>query len=505
VTARTAILLGVLAAAYVVVLTHFSPLALQDFPNHLARAVVIADLIFHHGREFGSTFSFQFQLAPYILGDLVLAGAVELFGAATAAALWCVLAFLALPAALVLYLRALRVPPDVEFLLLALSLYLATDAFFVLGFLSFRLAVAFILIALALVEGLRREASAALYAVFVLVVITGYLVHMTTIVFLAAAMTVSALVRLRFRTTSLEREALLFLPVALVLAWQFLAAGGYRDSHDVVTELYVWGTPLSKSLNLLWDLRRYRASWDALTGVLLLASLWSARGAFARRALLEPATLELWALAVTFLGIYLVLPYTYAQAAFVDVRALALLPIFAILALAATRDGTGANATVRATTVVLTALLALVNLAYLTRELDKASTWLRPYRALVSLVPRGSTVLPVYTASKEGGIRPLLHVAEFLVIDRTAVSPYLFTGDTGAPMTYFRYRHRPYAPDEEWYTRHLDAVEWHQVAADYGFILVMKPFDFKRISVDPVSISSNVAGSLLTLPRPPAP
>ena len=499
---RQALLLGVLAAAYVIVLTYFAPLPLQDFPNHLARAVVMADLIFHHGREFGSAFSFQLQLAPYILGDLVLAGAVEVLGAARAGALWCGFAFLSLPFALALYLRALRVRADAEFLLLALSLYFATDAFFVLGFLSFRFAVAFVLIALAFVEALRREFSMRRYAGFALIVVAGYLVHVTVIIFIAAAVAISALVRLRSRTSSQQREALLLAPVIIVLGWHFLGASRYHEASDLVSEVYAWETPLFKTVNLAWDFRRYSLRWDALMGALVIASLLSFRRPNLR-ALLNPATIELWALAATFLGIYLVLPYTYAQAAFIDVRALALLPIFVILAFVATPETGSGSSAARPATLVLASALALANLGYLAHEFDKLGKWLRPYRALMASVPQGTTVLPVYTAAKIGATRPLLHVAEFLVIDRSAITPYLFTGDTGAPMTYFRYRHRPYAPDEEWYTRHLDAVDWGQVSADYQSLLVMKPFDFARISVHPAEITSNSVASLLSLPQPP--
>src|SRR5581483_6893839 len=228
-------------------------------------------------------------------------------------------AFLSLPFALALYLRALRVAADVEFLVLALSLYLATDTFFVLGFLSFRFAVAFVFIALALIETLRREFTTARYVGFVLILVAGYLVHITTAVFLAAAFAVSSLLRLRLRS-----EALIFVPIAAVLGWHFLGASRYHAAGDLVSEVYEWGTPLTKTLNLAWDMRRYRPTWDALAGVLCVASVLSVRPVLSRRALVHPATLELWALVMTFLGLYLLLPYTYAQAAFVDVRALAL-------------------------------------------------------------------------------------------------------------------------------------------------------------------------------------
>jgi len=71
-------------------------------------------------------------------------------------------------------------------------------------------------------------------------------------------------------------------------------------------------------------------------------------------------------------------------------------------------------------------------------------------------------------------------------------------------MTYFRYRHRPYAPDEEWYTRDLGPVDWARISSDYQSILIMKPFDFGRISVHPTAITSNSAASLLILSQSPA-
>ncbi len=80
--------------AYAGVLIWLSPLALQDYPNHLARVFVLSDLIFHHGAHFGEQFQYRFLAIPYILGDLLLAGAVALFGIGGAAALWTTVVFL---------------------------------------------------------------------------------------------------------------------------------------------------------------------------------------------------------------------------------------------------------------------------------------------------------------------------------------------------------------------------------------------------------------------------
>jgi hypothetical protein len=143
--------------AYGALFIHFSPLALQDNPNHLARAAILADLIYRHGQIYGHAFSYHFLAIPYVLGDLLIATLAYLVGPAAAWIVWTLLAFLALPGALLVYSRAKRATPTATLLLLLLSIYFSTDAFFVLGFLSFRLGVAFVFLGLGVVELLRQR------------------------------------------------------------------------------------------------------------------------------------------------------------------------------------------------------------------------------------------------------------------------------------------------------------------------------------------------------------
>src|SRR4051812_9158735 len=53
-------------------------LPLQDLPNHAARGLVMADLLFHHGREFGDRFELHLEPQPYLLGDLLLSVLTQL-------------------------------------------------------------------------------------------------------------------------------------------------------------------------------------------------------------------------------------------------------------------------------------------------------------------------------------------------------------------------------------------------------------------------------------------
>ncbi len=69
-----------LLAAYCVLFVLLSPLPVQDFPDHLARAVALDDLLFHGGTRFGAIFHFHLEWIPYLLGDLILTVAVAMLG-----------------------------------------------------------------------------------------------------------------------------------------------------------------------------------------------------------------------------------------------------------------------------------------------------------------------------------------------------------------------------------------------------------------------------------------
>ena len=131
-----------LGAAYAALLWSLDGLPYEDFPNHLSRAVVVADLLFHAGQRFRDLFTFKLALNPYILGDLALASMVEVLGPYAAGRLWMVLVAASLPLSLMVYLRATGHSAYGILVAGMVGLYLGTDWFFVNGFTAFRLAVA---------------------------------------------------------------------------------------------------------------------------------------------------------------------------------------------------------------------------------------------------------------------------------------------------------------------------------------------------------------------------
>ena len=521
-TQRLAWTAGVaLLAAYCLMFVLLSPLPVQDFPDHLARAVAMNDLLFHAGARFGDIFHFHLEWIPYLLGDLILTAAVAVLGTTGGAAFWVVLVFLSLPAATLFYLRVRGIEPRGRTLMLLVSLYLATDWFFLMGFLSFRVAIAMLIVTLGLVELLRRRWSYALLGLYAGMVILDYLMHLSPVIFLVAALGSTGLLRLHWRTTRLRTELALFVPVLAVLAWHFTVGVSYREPGDPVVGPYFWGTWYSKFARIGSEFFHFAPYIDILLVLMLAACLLVRTGIARGRDLRQPLVLELLALSALFLAMYFVLPLGYADAFYVDTRPLPLASFFfiaACLALPSPRpERSGGNPEKRqwrdagrpetqprrATVAALLATgLALGNLAYLARHFIAERAWLAQYRAVVAAIPEHGRVLPVYTHGREGSVVPFLHVSGFVSMDRAAVEPYVFAGDNGNPMKYFRYNHRPYDPPEVWYGDiPRDPVSWRTVARDYDFLMVTKPFDPAVFQLATRKVAENSTATLLAIQK----
>jgi hypothetical protein len=503
VTTRTARLFALVVLAYIAVFAWFSPLLLQDYPNHLARAVVMADLLFRHGAEFGQSFQFHFLLTPYVSGDLVLAPLVYLTGVKAAAAIWAILTFVSLPAALYAYLRVRRASAEVTLLMLFISLYLSTDTFFLMGFFEFKLSIALTLVALAMVELLRQQWSGARFGIFAALVVLTYLTHLAAIAFIGAAVGVSAVWRAVLGKSRIDRELFLLTPIIFVLVWHVVAAIGYRQPDDIVEQGTEWSTFASKIARLSWDFVRYGRRPDFVLIATLLAFLMfyaAGRRVWGKEGIAIPQVLEPLGYAVLFVGLYIVLPFAQTEASYIDVRALALAPFFVVIGLLNLPPSTAPSASRLNAPLWLAVAVACINLGYLAFHFQKDRVWVAQYRAIVAGIPAKSTVLPVFTDKRAGNVFKHLHAASFAVIDRDALIPYLFSGNNGNPMKYFRYVHRPYAPNELWYPAHGDhEVDWPQVSRQYQYLLISKPFEASRIPIRTRTVAENDAAALLAV------
>jgi hypothetical protein len=498
------------AAAYIALIVPLTSFPMQDYANHVARAHIMADIFFHHGADFGRFFEVHLAPVPYVLPDLLLMAAVEVLGPGIGAGLFTSLVILSLPCALLFYAHVVNLPSRARPFVLLVGLYLSTDWFFLVGFLAFRLALALIVVSLAIAELLRRNWSVPAYIAYIAVLVLGFLTHLSAPVFVAAAIGVSALVRLWFRTTTFKREIALGAPIALLFAWYFAALA--RPDEAVNAWEYDSARPTLRQLagmkirNLPAEF--FSFDWHLATLPLLLFAaclLWPVRRELNSSALRRPAVVEQLVLAAAFLGVYFVLPTDYVNSSYVDIRALpmvTLLLLCACLRLAEVRAGLGGLGVLG-----LAALLAVTNLVYVALPLVRNNTWINSYRAVAASIPKGSYVLPVHTETRQPH---LLHVASHIVLDRGAVIPYLFSLESGAPMTYFRYKNPRYAPDHQWYRAQRSAapvagseVNWNRIDCDYDFLLVTMPFDPRLIGVPAVTVASNEAATLLAIDKRP--
>jgi hypothetical protein len=502
---------AVICAAYLAFIVPLTSFPMQDYANHVARAQIMADLFFHHGADFGRFFEVHLAPVPYVLPDLILMGAVEVFGPNVGAGLFTGLVILALPCALLFYAHVVNLPWRARPFVVLVGLYLSTDWFFLVGFLAFRLAVALIVVSLAIAEMLRRRWSVPAYIAYIVVLVLGFLTHLSAPVFIGAAIGASALVRLWFRTTTLRREIALCAPIAVLFALYFALMA--RPHEAVNAWQYDSAGPTLRQL-VGMKIRSLPAEfltfdWHLATPTLLLFAaclLLPVRRELSSSGLRRPAVVEQLVLAAAFLGIYFVLPTDYVNSSYVDIRALPMISLallFACLRLSAE----GAAGLGGLGVVGLAALLAVTNLVYVARPLVSNNAWINRYRAVAASIPKGSYVLPVHTETRQPH---LLHAASNIVLDRGAVIPYLFSLESGAPMTYFNYKHPRYAPDHQWYraqrgggTATDGAVNWNQIDCDYDFLLVTMPFDPHLIGVPTVTVAANEAATLLAVDKRP--
>lgn len=305
-------------------------LPLQDFPNHLARALVIADLLFDHGRHFAGVYSFRFLWAPYILSDLAPAALAAVGGPSLAATVLSAALILSLPVAVLLYLDSCGLSRERRPIAWLIALYLATDWFFVKGFIAFRLAIPALLIALACLRRVRRRFSWKGYLAYVGAIAVGYGLHLSAIAFAAVVFSVTAGLAVVRRSVRWRIELALAAPIVLLLLWQVVLS-----MHLAVlpgeTAGYVWGGWSQKLGGLVISTLRYQATTDlALLAMLGLGLALPLRDGLARPP--SEAALETSLLAGVFLAVYLVLPQGYGSIWYVDARAIEMCVLFLVLA-----------------------------------------------------------------------------------------------------------------------------------------------------------------------------
>jgi hypothetical protein len=475
-----------LAALHAALWAALAGLPFQDVPNHVARAVVIGDLVFDAGRRFGETFAFAWTVEPYLLGDLLLLPLVRAFPADVAGRLWVAFEWASLPLAVLVLLRSWQAPRAATGIAVAFAMYLATDVFFAMGFANFRLAVALTVLAYAAWDGAMERGGAGPWLAYLGLAAAGYLMHLSALVFLVVAVGATSAVRLYDRRASFVRLAAAGAPIVLLLAWHVLV----REPADGAPSLQP--TAFAKLWRLASPLVRFRDLPDLAIAGVFVAAVVAAAIALARRGVVTRER-ELAVVLVAFVAAYFVLPEAKGAIWAIDNRALTYAWLWAALLAAWAAPRLGWTRGLAAAALAI----AACNLALLAVRLQPVDAYMREYRALAAQLPRGAVVLPVLTQAKLGYVNPTAHAASFATIDRDAVVPYTFTGDVGMPMHYFRFRARPEAPWQFWYQAGYPPDVSPAALARYPYLLVELPADFGRIPVSGRIVRRNAAVAIV--------
>lgn len=466
----SAIFLAAVGAAYVGLWLALDSLPLLDLPNHLARATILGDLWLDGGRRFGDAFEADLRLAPYILGDVLLAPLTHWLPADVAGRLWLVLLFVGLPLAVDAFLRAFGYRGWQRVAGAGIALFLATDWFFVVGFGAFRLGTIGALFALAAWRA-AVDRGGWNFAGFAGLVLACYLAHLASFVMLGVAAGVLTVLELARRRVTLRAAAALGAPfLALIVHYLTL---GHGEMQGVVTT----GSASEKVVRLAAQFVRFDARLDlVLVAALCGALLWSIRHSRAGDASARSFLL----LAAVYVALYAVMPIGSGSVYDIDIRALPFAAMFGAFAALSRLDP---DRPPPAAAVAIVGVVLLVNLGYLAAHLVPENARAREYRSVVATLPAGAAFLPIVTVPAVGRTQPLLHAYAWATIERGAVAPYLFSATRGDSMIHFRYRRRGVEPGIFWYVRNGDAPDWRRVAHDYPLLVITEPVDMRRIGV----------------------
>ncbi len=468
-------------------------LPFQDLPNHFTRASVIQELLSDPQSELHQAFSFRLEFVPYVLGDLLLVGLLSIFPAAFTGCLWVLLAF-ATPVLAYWYFQhevsanlERRVVVKDMFWPMFLSMYLSTSWFFLSGFFSFQFGIALAFLTLGIWSNIypaeaalpKRQNTLARYALFCLLVILTYLMHLASFLFLAIAVTVSSLVRVVQKRSEMRPFIASSAPFAALFFFHTLdRVGTPSTAHEIIFR------SISNKLESIGTMfYRFDANIDALfffTFIILLGViLWKQR----TRIQNDFDFREQVTVFVAFALAFLVLPVAADRVYDVDNRALPFLFIWLlhITQGVSTSKDPPTSTLFQNSLNVASFILVVLNLLYLHHYLSPAEKHMERYLSALEHVPADSVVLPVSTEPDTGRLQPYLHAGAYLVTRRKAITPYLFSGSWDDAMKHFQYRRIVYVPDVFWYIRNRLNVYWDIVRKDYDYLVVTKPFDESRL------------------------
>ncbi|MGH9531704.1 MAG: hypothetical protein ACRD2Q_04880 [Terriglobales bacterium] len=437
-----ALLVGVAAALLLPVWTVRHP-PLVDYPNHLARAFILAH---PEDATLGRYYAADWSPNPYLLMDLALVALQGVMPVEIAGRVLLSVALLALPLCVWFFLK--QVSPGHDFVALW-SLLLCQNFFFLTGLVNLQLGIALCFLVLGL---WLRWLERITLGVWVLLAFLATLLYFTHLMGFAVAALIATLLTLRTRRPRfvLYTTWSLFLPGALMLIYSRAGSGG----PDIV-----FRSLASKPLVPLIAIESYSQPLDyatfAAVAVAIVAARW--RNPEFRW---NPQWLEVCLLLYL---LYWILPFGVSTATYVHLR---LVPFYWVAGLAAARIGR------RAWMLAPVALLLFaVRTADMVRNFNARQPELDSFTRSFQVTTQGARVLPLVEWKGERK-QVELHYSHFWahgVIEKRWFTPYLFHDPGVHPL---RIVHAAYAPAVREYlpTVYRQPPDWIRIQQDYDFI-----------------------------------
>lgn len=418
-------------------------LPLVDYPNHLARAFILAH---PEDATLARYYAPDWSPNPYLLMDAALVAMQWVMPVDTAGRILVSISLLALPLCVWFFLR--QASPGHDALALW-SLLLCQNFFFLTGLVNLQLGIAFCFLLLGLWLRLPDRFT---FARYFLVMAAATLLYFTHLMAFAAAALITTLLALRTRRSRFLLCATwtMFLPGVLLLAWSRAGSGGPE---------VVFRSLVSKPLVPLIAIETYSQTLDYITFGVVVIAIVAARWRnpeFRWNAPWLEVCLLLYLL-------YWIAPFRLGRATYVDLR---LVPFWWIAGLAAARIGRRASMLAPAAL-----LLFAMRSADVVRNFADRQPELDSFAQAVEVTTEGARVLPLVEWKGERKQVDLYYSHAWArgVIEKRWFSPYLFHDPGVHPL---RIVHPAYAPALREYlpTIYREAPDWKRVQQDYDFV-----------------------------------
>jgi hypothetical protein len=434
---------------------------LLDYPNHLARAFILAHLNDSHF-SFRQFYRADWGAYPYLGMDASLAVLSRLFPIETAGRVYLSLCVLALPCAAWYFLR--QVQPDAE----AASLWsflIAYNVFFLEGFLNFDLSIAVGFLALGLWLRWLAKPGTGRWILTLATFTALYFTHLLG--FGIAGLIVMAY--LAFSRPPI-REWLWSGALALPGMAFYLHSSRVGLSANKIV-FHGWDDKLD-SLGMIlhgyWSWLDW-ISLAALAAWFLAASWRNPEFRWDRK----------WiAIAAFLFALFWVIPWMWGEGSDLDIR---VLPFLFVAILAMARLGRRGK-----TLASIPLLLFAARTVSVTQHFKEAQPVLAGLARSFDAVPRGALVLPIVEGDEDPIERPFTHFWAYGVIRRGWFSPYLMDAPGETPM---RIIHESYTPEGFWNLVYDKAPDWQQVQNDYDYVWA---YDVPRFSAPLAGIGERV-------------